>query len=707
MYYRNIKIIFHCLLLLALFFPGFLFASAPETLTQTVTEDGQKITLKMTKEAVRGSNFEVMVQNNTGTYDTYTAGEVRTYIGTVDEYPGAIAAGILKDDDTLWAQVYFDRGLTWKIMGNSVYEIKGDIEPEFIYPTTDTISEGDAGKDTYIFDVGIDLDYRYYNQRTNVAECLEAAEFTISQIKAMYLRDALLQPALARIIVRASQAHCPYEGTSGTDLLSLVKTEWNTNHTDADRDIVALSTPDIGGGVAWVGVVGSNYGYSVNGCVDSNGVFDSIWKHELGHNWGALDHQAGDPEGKTIVCGNQYGRFAGPSLKKVFTERNNEIDVLDNQGAYSTINIPPYAALDTIQCTGSSVTTDPLANDHDANADDISLILYDSVSEKGGSIILSSGTGENGRDELIYSAPSGLNEEMDFFYYKIEDSGGMTATGVTMVYVQEGDPGDSNFCESASSNSDYLYINQVNIDTFSNSSDASTYSDFTSQTISMTIGDSHSITLTPGYPGASYPIGFRVWIDLNNDEDFGDSGEMVFEGSGNAAINGNITIPAGTNTGRTRMRVSMKYNSYAEPCGTFDYGEVEDYTVNISEGSDDSDITINDILGQYVRQPPTNSWHTGTISMNGDNLQWENEAGVSWPLFPDLEEEKLQTNDECPYFESSGGDAFTLELNQNDDGSIAIGGFLFLGELYIRENRAINGIRTTESEIPDIAIDIF
>ncbi len=103
-----------------------------------------------------------------------------------------------------------------------------------------------------------------------------------------------------------------------------------------------------------------------------------------------------------------------------------------------------------------------------------------------------------------------------------------------------------------------------------------------------------------------------------------------------------------------------------------------------------ADISINDLPGQYVRQPPTNSWHTGTISITGESLQWENEAGITWPLIPDLENEKLSTSEECPYYNSNNGDAFSIVLKQNDDGSAEVEGFLFLGELYTRQTEQIS-----------------
>ena len=98
------KLLFYCLLL-AVVFSGPVFSQAPATLMQTVTYQSETITLQMTMETLRGSYFEVLVQNGTGAYDTYTPGEVRTYLGYVDEYPGALVAGILLSDDTLQTKI--------------------------------------------------------------------------------------------------------------------------------------------------------------------------------------------------------------------------------------------------------------------------------------------------------------------------------------------------------------------------------------------------------------------------------------------------------------------------------------------------------------------------------------------------------------------------------------------------------------------------
>jgi len=49
------------------------------------------------------------------------------------------------------------------------------------------------------------------------------------------------------------------------------------------------------------------------------------------------------------------------------------------------------------------------------------------------------------------------------------------------------------------------------------------------------------------------------------------------------AVSGTISVPS-TAAGSTRMRIAMKRLSSPASCGTFSYGEVEDYTVNFIAG---------------------------------------------------------------------------------------------------------------------------
>lgn len=109
------------------------------------------------------------------------------------------------------------------------------------------------------------------------------------------------------------------------------------------------------------------------------------------------------------------------------------------------------------------------------------------------------------------------------------------------------------------------------------------YEDFTGNSFPLVIGTPNSITLTPGFSGSKKSECWRVWIDYNQDGDFLDAGELVYsKNKSKVAVTGSFTVPAGTSTGSTRMRVSMKRNSGPAPCEVFASGEVEDYTVNIT-----------------------------------------------------------------------------------------------------------------------------
>jgi len=101
-------------------------------------------------------------------------------------------------------------------------------------------------------------------------------------------------------------------------------------------------------------------------------------------------------------------------------------------------------------------------------------------------------------------------------------------------------------------------------------------------------GLEHEITLTPGFSDQAYNEHWRVWIDFNKDGDFDDADETVFKGDSKEAITGIIDIANSNTLGLTRMRVSMHYfedgvNPEFGPCDVFEYGEVEDYTINIVE----------------------------------------------------------------------------------------------------------------------------
>jgi PKD repeat protein len=137
------------------------------------------------------------------------------------------------------------------------------------------------------------------------------------------------------------------------------------------------------------------------------------------------------------------------------------------------------------------------------------------------------------------------------------------------------------YCSSQGNTYDQEWIQRVQVGPLDNSSGSAGYSDFTHITTDLTAGDTYDVTLTPDFNGGPWTEHWKIWIDFNVDGDFEDAGEEVFYDSSTTTVTGSLTIPTGLDC-VTRMRVSMKYNSAPSPCESFSYGEVEDYTLNIT-----------------------------------------------------------------------------------------------------------------------------
>jgi len=163
---------------------------------------------------------------------------------------------------------------------------------------------------------------------------------------------------------------------------------------------------------------------------------------------------------------------------------------------------------------------------------------------------------------------------------------------VTVVIARKENLGETKdpveYCNTKGNNVKYEYIDKVefagiNYTTGPNQG----YRNFTNTNAIATVspGSTLPIHLTAGYTGSAYTEYWKVWVDFNCDGDFSDSGENIFSASGKGKISGSATIPSNISNEQTTMRIAMKWNSFANNCGTFSYGEVEDYPIVIDENA--------------------------------------------------------------------------------------------------------------------------
>ena len=149
------------------------------------------------------------------------------------------------------------------------------------------------------------------------------------------------------------------------------------------------------------------------------------------------------------------------------------------------------------------------------------------------------------------------------------------------------------YCDADGGNAADEYIEAVTVGSFTNISTANAiYTDYTDlSTLTLVAENTYPVSLTPGFPGGSYNEYFKIWIDYNANGTFDEPMELAFDaGSGSQnTVTGNITIPNSLAlvAGSTRMRVGMAYvgifgsGNPPTSCGTYAYGEVEDYCVSL------------------------------------------------------------------------------------------------------------------------------
>lgn len=120
----------------------------------------------------------------------------------------------------------------------------------------------------------------------------------------------------------------------------------------------------------------------------------------------------------------------------------------------------------------------------------------------------------------------------------------------------------------------------------------------------VALGSNYPLSVKVGQCGSYAYSGYvGVWIDYNIDGDFLDAGEQVFMSTSTTfalagtviTAPGGITIPFGATSGTTRMRVAAMESGMPAPCGTFSWGEVEDYSVMILNPSP-LDLGVNAII---------------------------------------------------------------------------------------------------------------
>ncbi|MEM1119498.1 MAG: GEVED domain-containing protein, partial [Bacteroidota bacterium] len=181
-------------------------------------------------------------------------------------------------------------------------------------------------------------------------------------------------------------------------------------------------------------------------------------------------------------------------------------------------------------------------------------------------------------------------------------------------------PVNESYCTASGAMPWQEYIANVQFRNIDNPSSKDKYGDFTTQQATVSVGQSYPISLTAGFSWAHHEEVFSVWIDWNQDRIFDEASELVFQdtffigqnGTPASPIAGMINVPSDAKIGITRMRISMQREQAAVPCGTFDLGEVEDYSI---------EVTAEDIFNFSLICPEI--INVTATETNGTIVEWE------------------------------------------------------------------------------------
>jgi len=168
----------------------------------------------------------------------------------------------------------------------------------------------------------------------------------------------------------------------------------------------------------------------------------------------------------------------------------------------------------------------------------------------------------------------------------VKDENGLSDAITSKIIVeQEENEEEGEYC-IISGDTTYEYITNVKFNGIDrDSGDDGGYADHTdSVSDPVTPGESYELSVTMSTSGFSNYV--TVVIDWSQDYDLSNE-EVIEVGYGNddpQTVTVDITVPEDAEPGETRMRVMQRYNGYHyDPCEDQNFGENEDYTIEIGE----------------------------------------------------------------------------------------------------------------------------
>lgn len=335
-------------------------------------------------------------------------------------------------------------------------------------------------------------------------------------------------------------------------------------------------------------------GTTANGVNSAN--VDILWSTDNGNTWTTLLAATPNDGSQTVTIPNvttTTGRIMVKGSNHIFFDVNNA-NISVNAGSGSTDTVAPTAP--TLSASGTTSTSTNLS--WSGATDAVGVTGYDVY--QGASLIGSTAS-------TMYTVNNLSPSTTYSFTVRAKDAAGNISTSSNTATVTTLAGSTVTYCTATATNTADERIGNVTFGSINNTSTGTAgYENFTSISTNVTRGTANTISITPVWTSTKYNEAYAVYIDYNRDGDFTDSGELAWTraGSQTTPVTGSITIPATASLGTTRMRVMMKYSSIpTSSCGSYTYGQVEDYTLNIVSSARGEDFNINNLMTDIKLYP--------------------------------------------------------------------------------------------------------
>lgn len=321
--------------------------------------------------------------------------------------------------------------------------------------------------DVLEYEIGVEIGSRsFFGSAYNgvLATAQASAQSIVGNLNRRFLSGSGVKFTLGTVIIRTDAATDPLRdlvtatgaATNATSSLAAFKDYWNNNpgEVGTTHDVAVYHVKSAPSGLAYVNRVATSFKYGTMGGNGATSWADGTAVHEVGHIWNLrhtnssgvfYENRPRVDSGSSISGGRDYtisvmhgsgnhniGRFSTSEaqiVRQVLNAKRSAGTPTSTLG-----QIRPFGVYDEYDTQSDDpITIDVISNDYDVNNDVLDVRILDQVSNLGGTVSLSAGTGPGGRNEIIYTPPaSGFNGK-DFFHYTVFDTSGRTDFGA--VYM--------------------------------------------------------------------------------------------------------------------------------------------------------------------------------------------------------------------------------------------------------------------------------